>query len=227
MLEIIVTEEWRRQCKGASVGILVMGPVTNPATSQALDIEKKALESALRLQYAGFDRHALREQPVLAAFHSYYRQFRKTYHVLLQLESVVHKSRSIPSVAALVEAMFIAELKNHLLTAGHDRENLTGQVRIGVAEGSERYIRINSQNQQMKKGDMYLADDDGIISSIIYGPDNRTRITSETSEVIFTTYSPTGIDPAIVSDHLADIESYIRLFAPEAVTRLSAVFEAK
>ncbi len=226
MLEILVSEEWRQRYPGASVGVLAMGDVTNPATSQDLEIEKKAMESALRVKYAGFDRQALKEQPILAAFHSYYRQFKKTYHVLLQLESVIHKGKSIPSVAALVEAMFIAELKNHLLTAGHDRNKLAGPVRIGVADGSERYVRINGQDQLMKEGDMYIADDDGIISSIIYGPDNRTRITRETSEVIFTTYAPPGIDSAAVSAHLADIESNIRRFTPAAVTHLSSVYEA-
>ncbi len=56
----------------------------------------------------------------LPAYASYYRAFDKTYHVLGQLKSVAVKGKAIPSVAALVEAMFIAELHNGLLTAGHD-----------------------------------------------------------------------------------------------------------
>jgi hypothetical protein len=42
---------------------------------------------------------------------------KKTYHIALQLEPVVLKGKSLPNVAALVEAMFTAELGDLLLTA--------------------------------------------------------------------------------------------------------------
>jgi hypothetical protein len=36
-------------------------------------------------------------------------------------------------VAALVEAMFMAELENQLLTAGHDLAEVQGTIRLGIA----------------------------------------------------------------------------------------------
>lgn len=44
-----------------------------------------------------------------------------------------------PSVAALVEAMFIAELKNLLLTAGHDLDAVELPLKLDIARGGERY----------------------------------------------------------------------------------------
>ena len=95
----------------------------NPASHAELERAKEALveELRLRLWRAG-------PQPVagpalsLQVYDTYYKRFKKTYHVQLQLESIVFKGKSIPSVAALVEAMFMAEIKNMLLTAGHDLE---------------------------------------------------------------------------------------------------------
>jgi len=39
----------------------------------------------------------------MSAYEGYYRNFRKTYHVALQLESVIWKG-GIPSVGAIVKA---------------------------------------------------------------------------------------------------------------------------
>ena len=57
---------------------------------------------------------------------------------------------------------------------------------------------------------------EGILSSIIYGPDRRTQIRSETQQVLFTVYAPPGIAGQLVCQHLQDIRDYVRLVAPEA-----------
>jgi DNA/RNA-binding domain of Phe-tRNA-synthetase-like protein len=120
--------------------------------------------------------------------------------------------------------MFMAELQNLLLTAGHDLEAVQMPVKLDVAEGTERYIQLNGQEQELKPGDMMIADAQGIISSVIYGPDRRTRITSETRQVLFTVYAPPGIGEQAVYDHLRDIQANILLVAPEADVVLLEVY---
>lgn len=63
----------------------------------------------------------------------YYKCLKKTYHVLLQLESIVFKKKSIPNVSPLVEAMFMAELKNQLLTANHDMDTIKLPIKVDLA----------------------------------------------------------------------------------------------
>lgn len=220
------SEAWNATYAGASVGVLVMSGVANPERHPALDRRKAELEAQLRARFAGYDRDALKALPTLQAYSAYYKRFKKTYHVQHQLESVILKGRSIPSVAALVEAMFMAELENLLLTAGHDLDVLELPAGIHVAEGSERYVRLNGQEQQLKVGDMYIADGQGVISSIIYGPDRRTQIRPETRQVMFTVYAPLGVEPDAVRQHLHDIEALARLVALQAQTELLEVFVA-
>jgi len=224
MKNFTISDEWRRRYPGASVGILTMDSVKNPPENAALNRQKDELELAIREQYAGFDRQALKSLPIFEAFQTYYKRYNKSYHVQLQLESVAFKDKSIPRVASLVEAMFMAELKNLLLTAGHDRAMLETPLGIHVADGSEKFVRLNGQEQRLKKGDMYIADGQSIISSVIYGPDQRSRINPETRQVLFTTYAPPGIDPAAVGDHLRDIERYVHLISPTATTEMLVVF---
>ena len=76
-----------------------------------------------------------------------FKRFKKTYQVLLQLESIVFKNRSIPKVALLVEVMFMAELKNLLLTAGHDLEVIDMPIKLDVASDKEKYTLLNGQKK--------------------------------------------------------------------------------
>src|SRR5512145_1383025 len=171
-----VTSAWKSTYPEAHAGVLVMRLVSNPAQHAGLESQKVALEEQLRAQFAGQDRAAIASHPVLHAYAEYYRQFKKTYHIQLQLESIVLKGKSIPSVAALVEAMFMAEMDDLLLTAGHDLDALRLPATLSVAAGDEKYTTMRGIEQTLKAGDMFIADSEGIISSIIYGPDDHTQI---------------------------------------------------
>jgi DNA/RNA-binding domain of Phe-tRNA-synthetase-like protein len=194
--------------------------VENPQQHPQLDEKKKELENALRAQFSSYDRTSLRAIPVLASYRNYYKQFNKTYHVQHQLETLVFKKRHIPKVAALIEAMFMAELKNLLLTAGHDLNAIEPPLRIDVAKGTESYTRLNGDAQILKAGDMMIADAAGIVSCIIYGPDRRTRIRPETNRVVFTVYAPPGIEESDVRSHLEDIQDNVTVITPEASVEL-------
>ncbi len=143
--------------------------------------------------------------PVLQAYNTYYRRFKKTYHVQLQLESIAWKGKLIPNVSALVEAMFMAEMKNMLLTAGHDLDVLHLPLTLDVSKGTESYLLMREDEQVLRAGNMMIGDGMGIVSSIVYGPDQRTQITDGTRSVVFTVYAPPGITGQTVAQHLQDI----------------------
>ena len=219
-----VTEAWKLAFPQAHAGVLVMKDVVNPASHAGLERRKAALMAEIRSRYGGLERSQLEILPCLQVYGAYYKRFKKTYHVQLQLESIAFKGKSIPSVAVLVEAMFMAEVKNMLLTAGHDFDSLQLPIRLDVTKGDEVYTLMHGQPQQVKPGDMMILDGKGIISNIIYGPDQRTQIRAGTRNVIYTTYAPAGIGEQAVSEHLQDIQEYVRLFAPDARTEMLQVF---
>lgn len=222
-----VSDNWKVAFPDAHVGVLVIRDVVNPPSHAELERRKSALEQELRTRYAGQDRAALSHLPILQAYAAYYRRFKKTYHVQLQLESIVFKDKTIPTVAALVEAMFMAEIKNLLLTAGHDRDALQVPLTLDAAQGDERYTLLRGQEQALKAGDMFIQDEAGVISSILYGPDQRTAINAQTRHVIFTTYAPTGIAAETVQSHLQDLQQNVLLIAPDARVELQQVCGAR
>jgi DNA/RNA-binding domain of Phe-tRNA-synthetase-like protein len=221
-----VADAWRSGHAGAVVGALALGGVANPSRHPALDAAKGELEQTLRERFGQTPREQLKTLEPIAAYEAYYRRFRKTYHVRHQLESVVHDGKPIPSRAALVEAMFMTELKNQLLTAGHDLDELVLPARLDSASGDERYVAMNESEQVCKAGDMMIADGEGVISSIVAGPDRRTRITASTTRALFTVYAPPGVSAEAVERHLADITANARIISPQVEVIESRVVTA-
>jgi DNA/RNA-binding domain of Phe-tRNA-synthetase-like protein len=221
-----MTQAWQLAYPDAHIGVLVMLDVRNPAFDPGLEERKQGLQEQLRAQYAGMDRKDIEALPTILAYTAYYKQFKKTYHVQAQLESIAFKGRSIPSVSALVEAMFMAEVKNLLLSAGHDFDRLLLPVKVDVANGDESYTTLRGEEKALKANDMLIADRAGVISSIIYGPDQRTQINAGTRNVLFTVYAPAGIAQEAVRIHLQDIRDNVFLVSPGAGVMTLEVYGA-
>jgi DNA/RNA-binding domain of Phe-tRNA-synthetase-like protein len=226
MLRLVPTEAWKQAYPDSHAGLLVMRGAANPARHAGLEERKAALEEDLRRRYAGQDRRALLSDPILHAYDAYYRRFKKTYHVQLQLESIVFKGKSIQSVAALVEAMFMAEMSGFLLTAGHEADTLRPPLALDIAAGTESYTVLRGDTQVLKPEDMFIRDAEGVVSDILYGPDQRTQITAATRNAAFTIYAPSGIPPQAVQAQLEQIRANILLIAPEAQTETLEVIGA-
>ncbi len=224
---ISISETWKAAYPGAKAGFLLMDGVANPEQNLELDRRKGELEEQLRLRYSGYTREELRALPSILPYQDYYSRFKKTYHVFLQLESVALKGKRLPRVAALVEAMFMAELKNQLLTAGHDYQTIQGIIKVDVASGSEHYTLLSGQEQELKPGDMFMADGSGVISSVLYGPDARTSIRTDTRQALFAVYAPPGIEEANVTRHLEDIRDLVLVISPQAAVQLMEVYQTE
>ena len=222
---LIISNKIKKVYPGALLGILAIMNVCNPKKHEELDRCKLELENNLREKYAGLDKVYLKNMEPIKTFSDYYKRFKKTYHVLLQLESIVLKNKSIPKVASLVEAMFMAELKNLLLTAGHDLDAIDLPIKLDVSSGGEKYIQLSGQEKELILNDMMVSDLQGIISSIIYGPDKRTQIKPDTRNVLFVVYAPPGIEKSKVFQHLQDIQKYVHIIAPKSEIELLKVFK--
>ncbi len=212
-----MSQSWAAACPGARVGLLCVAGVLNPDGHPALDALLDETATGLRARYAGAARADLLARPELAAYASYYRRFDKTYHVLLQLESVVFKDKPLRARGTLVAAMFRAELETGLLTAGHDADRLAGELTVDLVAAGDRYTGIGGREIQAAAGDMCIRDGDGIVSSIVYGPDDRTRLAPDTRTAVFTTYAPPGISDELLARHMDAIVEGVKLASPDSL----------
>lgn len=227
MLTITGTEEWKSAHPGAVIGLLEVSRVTNNrASSSTLDDRKREVESRLRAKYKDFSRQDFLSIPAMAAYQKYYKRFSKTYHVLLQLESIVLKGKSLPNVSPLVDANFTAEVETLALTAGHDVSKLSGSIVMDVARAGEQFTQMGGAVKSALVGDMVMRDELGMCCSIIHGQDERSPITPETTHALYVVYAPSEVPVEAVQAQLQKIEEHIRLFSPEAVTEQSRLLFA-
>ncbi len=224
---LIISDEVRKIYPEALLGLLVIKRLSKTVQYQKLDNYRIKLEEELKKRFSGLERGNLKNIEPIKYYVNYYKRFKKTYHVLLQLESIIFHDKAIPEVSSLVEVMFMAEMKNLLLTAVHDLDTIHLPIKLDVARGDEKYIKLNGEEKIMLPRDMMVSDLEGITSSIIYGPDRRTRITSDTQNVLLVVYAPPGIEESHVLQHLQDIQKYVQLISPESTIDLIQVCSLK
>lgn len=226
MLAISATRAWGEAHPGAVIGLLELSNVDQAGSGARLEQEKRATEALLRQRYAGFTRKDFLALPVMEAYNNYYRRFNKTYHVLLQVESIVLKGRNLPDVSPLVDASFTAEVETLILTASHDASRLEEPVFIDVSGQGDSQTQMNGLSREIYEGDMVMWDAGGICCSILYGQDHRSPITAGTSHALFVAYAPPGIPEEVVERHLEKIQANVRLFSPDANLAQMTVLQA-
>ena len=121
-LMIEITQDFTVLYPRAAVGILVLENVKAQYSVEKLDDIKR--EIILNLQKQFPDKNTLKEHPVIQAYSRYYKKFEKSYHVLGQLKSVIFENHPLYADTGLIETVFIAELKNMLLTAVHNLDSI-------------------------------------------------------------------------------------------------------
>jgi len=218
MLAISATDEWRAAHPGATIGLLELSGVENTRPSSRVNERKREIEADLRERYKGFTRKDFLALPVMAEYDRYYTRFNKTYHVQLQLESIVLKGKPLPNVSPLVDANFMAEVDTLVLTAGHDVDKLVGAVFIDVSGDGDQLMQMDGTPKAIRPGDMIMRDAKGICCSILYGQDNRSPISVETSHALYVAYAPAGVPAEAVQAHLRAVEEHVRSVSPPVVT---------
>ncbi len=204
-LEVTYSDELRARYPTASMGILVFGFSQGNAEQEELANHTSQVIDQLKNKFV--DSAELKNDPVIGAYSNYYKPFKKTYHVLPQLESVVFKGRSLNLPIPLLQIIFLSELKNKLLTAVHDMAEVEPPVSLDLSSGEETYSLLNGSQKMLKPEDMFAEDKKGVISSIIYGPDFRTRISKDTNEAMVVVYAPPGINRSSIAEHFDSIHS--------------------
>jgi DNA/RNA-binding domain of Phe-tRNA-synthetase-like protein len=220
-LQIVVSEAWRASFPEARAGMLLLDGVTNGPAPRELQVEVHRIEAELRHRFGMGDRASLEALPTIQAYQRHYRAFGQTYHVLRQLVSVAIGGQAVSSPSSLVQAMFAAELHNQLLTAGHDADAVQWPVTLDVSRAGDEFVGLGGKQHVVRPGDMLMRDAAGIISAVIYGPDDRTRLVdNQTRRALFATYAPAGISTSQVLDHLEELAGLVGVVAPDAQVAL-------
>ena len=163
------------------VGILIISDITSSKSIENLNVHKKNIESNIVKNYGDITRKELKNLYPIDKYISYYKNFGYTYHVLPQVESIA-KGKLIPNISPIVTSMFMAEIKNMVLSAGHDLDLIKFPLILDTSSKDESYIGMKGKLISAVENDFLIKDSENIISSILKGPDKRTAINKNTKK---------------------------------------------
>lgn len=187
-------------------------------------IKEQELEK-IREKYAAYERKEFSQNdPVGSCYVRYYKKFKKTYHVMHQLESIL-KGESIPDTNPLVQVLFLAELKHAILIACHDMDQTEGDLTITTSRKGEEYLGAGEREVQLKENDIIMKDQKSILVSIIYGQDHNTRITEKTKNALYLVDGVPRLSKDSVKNTLEDMAKYLSILDPKVMVLDKEVLE--
>ena len=198
-MRVNTTESLKEIYPDSIFGNLIIRDVPNRKRNEFLEERKRTLEREIKEKYAEVDKDV-----IIHYYNTYFKLWKKTYPIEYQIKTVKSGGK-FPQVSVIVDCMFIAELKNRILTSGHDLDDIKGDLTFDVSQGGEQYLKIDGRKQELKKNDIVLKDNEGILASILYGPARRTSISQKTKNSLFFAWCPYTMDENIILRHLNDI----------------------
>ena len=169
----------------------------------------------LREKYADYDRKALFGENVYFRF---FKKFKKTYPVMMQLESFLLKGRPFPMENPVTAIPFLVELETQILSGTHDVDDVHGTVRLFAGTEKAPFAGMRGEEVHTYPGDFCARDDEGIIFSMIAGADARTCAKPGSRHVFYPVFGVTGQPAGEIAAVLDRLEEYVRTLAPEAET---------
>lgn len=227
MINITFSDQWHATFPNAHIGYLIVNGVDNQKRPSSLEQHKVDVVTAVRQKFAGQERADLIQNPILKAYRTYYKKFNKTYHVQLQLESILHKGRSLPNVNPLVDSAFAAEIETLILTASHDIDKLNGPILFDATQKGEPFIQMGNREQTLKANDMVMRDNSTPACTIIYGQDNISPISPSTQNAMYVAYCPVDVPKSTIEAHFEAIQQNILKFQPDAQFDAPLIIQGK
>ena len=143
----------------------------------------------------------------------------------LQLESIL-KGKKVLTVSALVTPLFLAELETGVLSAGYDPLRLAFPLEARPGREGETYQLLGKgRDQTVVPGDLTLADQRGVVGTILHGPDQRTCLDGESRAALYVVYPVPGLRAETVHRHLDRVRDLVRLALPGAAEEGREVLE--
>lgn len=200
------------------LGILeVRYPDSSEWNTAAFDELKDRELEAIRTEGAEYDRETwFRQEP----YFRYFRKFKKTSPVMMQVESFLLKGRPFPEGRYTNSVAFLTELKTRCLMGSHDAEKIEGDLIIYQENEKTDFPSIHGGEAHSYPGDMTCRDDESVVVSMIAGADARTCLSDDSRHVLYFAFGTPGMAAETLERYLLQVEDYVKVLAPAAIAEM-------
>ena len=194
-------EQLKARIPGVTFGMVTINGVTVRESDELL---WKQVETLCRSLTREFSLDRLSENEQIAAVRSLQKSFgfdptryRPSSESLLRR---VLKGQGLYQINTAVDVNNLCSLEFLLPMCSYDLRNVKGQVRVRVGESGEEYPGIGRQVFQAANK-VIIADDSGIMGSTV-SDSERTKVSTETTDILVAIYAPAIIDAHIIEHHI-------------------------
>jgi len=152
------------------------------------------------------------------AYFRYFRKFKKTYPVMMQVESFLLKGRPFPEGRYINAVAFLTEMKTRMLMGTHDADRVEGDIIFYTETEKVPFPSIHGSEGHSYPGDTTGCDDGGVIISMIAGADSRTCLQENSTHVLYMVFGTPSTSAEVLDECLDQAEEYVRVLAPDAET---------
>jgi DNA/RNA-binding domain of Phe-tRNA-synthetase-like protein len=162
----------------------------------------------------GFDQHKrrllrkMRKRETLAAiterieiYNGFFEHFGQPCPLPQHLKRTIHSG--FPRYNLMVDAHFMAEMCAGILVAVTDYDRFEGPLTLDVADGGEHCTGLGHRDMVTRQGEIVLRDDREIVCILCQGPDEKTRVTEDTGNVLYYAYAVPGIEAGYLEQGLS------------------------
>ena len=96
----------------------------------------------------------------------------------------------------------MAEMCAGILVAVSDFDRFEGALTLDLADEGEHCIGLGNRDMVTGQGEIVLRDEREIVCILCQGPDEKTRVTEETRNVLYYAYAVPGIDAQYLEEGL-------------------------
>ena len=217
------SEELTASHPGLLVGTLRVDGLDSRVDQTAWTKMKQEETAKLRARLVSCTRKEMLGSSPFCQYAGYFKKFKKTYPVLLQVESIAFKGRDLSASCPAIETLFLAEVVTGLLAAGHDYSLIEPGYKAHLATGGE-ILNGFSGERTMKAGDICLLAGNRVLSSVLEGQDAVTGLTETTESALFVAYGLDGMEEKRMADFFSLLGSYIVAAFPDAVLHEGKIY---
>jgi DNA/RNA-binding domain of Phe-tRNA-synthetase-like protein len=162
---------------------------------------------------AGFDQYKrkllrkMRKRQTLAeitarieTYAGFFQSFGHVCPLTKHLKRTVHSG--FPRYDLIVDAHFMAEMCAGILVAVTDYDRFEGRLKLDAAAEGEVCAGMGGRKFVTREGEIVLRDESEIVCVLCQGADEKTRVNTGTSNVLFYAYAVPGIESQYLKDGL-------------------------
>src|SRR6266702_4239725 len=196
-MHLQLDEKLKTRITGVTFGMVTIHGVTVRESDERLWKQVEILSQRLTSEFS-LDRLSENEQ--IAAVRGLQKSFgfdptryRPSSESLLRR---VLKGQGLYQINTAVDVNNLCSLEFLLPMCSYDLRHVEGRVRVRIGESGEEYSGIGRQVFQAENK-VIIADDSGIMGSTV-SDSERTKVSTETTDILLAIYAPATMDPRII-----------------------------